>query len=58
MCGKTAGQVAYQRGIRIDFSRPGTPADNATAESFNEWLKCLYLFPMRPQKMTPSFDFI
>jgi transposase InsO family protein len=25
----------YERGIRIDFSRPGTPMDNATVESFN-----------------------
>ena len=25
----------YERDIRIDFSRPGTPTDNATVESFN-----------------------
>jgi len=25
----------YERGIRIDFSLPGTPTDNATVESFN-----------------------
>ena len=25
----------YERGIRIDFSRQGTPTDNATVESFN-----------------------
>jgi putative transposase len=26
---------AYQNGIKIDFSRPGKPADNAFVESFN-----------------------
>ncbi|WP_372340348.1 integrase core domain-containing protein [Pantoea sp. Fr+CA_20] len=26
----------YERGIRTDFSRPGTPTDNATVESFND----------------------
>jgi putative transposase len=33
----------YERGVRIDFSRPGTPTDNATVESFNGRLrqKCL-----------------
>lgn len=29
----------YERGIRIDFSRPGTPTDNATVESFNGRLR-------------------
>jgi putative transposase len=26
---------AYQNGVRIDFSRPGKPTDNAPVESFN-----------------------
>jgi putative transposase len=26
---------AYRNGVRIDFSRPGKPADNAHVESFN-----------------------
>ena len=26
---------AYQRGVILDFSRPGKPTDNAFAESFN-----------------------
>ena len=26
---------AYQNGVRIDFSRPGKPTDNAHVESFN-----------------------
>lgn len=29
----------YERGIRIDFSRPGNPTDNATVESFNGRLR-------------------
>ena len=27
--------VAYQNGVKIDFSRPGKPTDNAFVESFN-----------------------
>jgi hypothetical protein len=26
---------AYEKGVTIDFSRPGKPTDNATVESFN-----------------------
>jgi len=26
---------AYQRGVTLDFSRPGKPADNASIEAFN-----------------------
>ena len=26
---------AYQKGVKIDFSRPGKPTDNAFVESFN-----------------------
>jgi putative transposase len=27
--------VAYQRGVTLDFSRPGKPTDNAFIEAFN-----------------------
>jgi transposase InsO family protein len=30
---------AYQNGVRIDFSRPGKPTDNAFVESFNGTLR-------------------
>jgi putative transposase len=30
---------AYERGVEIDFSRPGTPTDNAMVESFNGRLR-------------------
>ncbi|HCT5581748.1 TPA: IS3 family transposase [Enterobacter kobei] len=49
--GKMLDKWVYERGIRIDFSRPGTPTDNATVESFNgrmrqgclneNWFMCL-----------------
>ena len=28
-------QWAYERGVELDFSRPGKPTDNAKVESFN-----------------------
>ncbi|EPM4714377.1 IS3 family transposase, partial [Serratia marcescens] len=37
--GKMLDKWVYERGIRIDFSRPGTPTDNATVESFNGRLR-------------------
>lgn len=37
--GKMLDRWVYVRGIRIDFSRPGTPTDNATVESFNGRLR-------------------
>lgn len=37
--GKILDKWVYKRGIRIDFSRPGTPTDNATVESFNGRLR-------------------
>ncbi len=37
--GKMLDRWVYERGIRIDFSRPGTPTDNATVESFNGRLR-------------------
>lgn len=37
--GKMLDKWIYERGIRIDFSRPGTPTDNATVESFNGRLR-------------------
>jgi putative transposase len=30
---------AYERGIELDFSRPGKPTDNAMVESFNGRLR-------------------
>jgi putative transposase len=34
---------ACRNGVRIDFSRPGKPTDNAFVESFNGtlWAECL-----------------
>ncbi len=37
--GKMLDKWVYERGIRIDFSRPGTPTDNAAVESFNGRLR-------------------
>lgn len=37
--GKMLGKWVYERDMRIDFSRPGTPTDNATVESFNGRLR-------------------
>ncbi len=37
--GKVMDRWAYERGIEIDFSRPGMPTDNATVESFNGRLR-------------------
>ncbi len=37
--GKMLDKWVYKRGIRIDLSRPGTPTDNATVESFNGRLR-------------------
>lgn len=31
--------MAYQNGVRIDYSRPGKPTDNAHVESFNGTLR-------------------
>lgn len=41
--GKMLDRWVYERGIRIDFSRPGTPTDNATVKSFNGRLRQEYL---------------
>ena len=32
---KVIDKWAYERGVELDFSRPGTPTDNAKVESFN-----------------------
>ena len=32
---KVMDRWAYERGVELDFSRPGTPTDNAKVESFN-----------------------
>ena len=37
--GKMLDRWGYERGIRIDFSRTGTPTDNATVESFKGRLR-------------------
>lgn len=37
--GKMLDKWVYERGIRIDFSRPGTPTDNVPVESFNGRLR-------------------
>jgi putative transposase len=38
-CGQIVDLWAYQHQVRIDFSRPGTPKDNAHVESFNATLR-------------------
>jgi transposase InsO family protein len=37
--GKMLDRWGYERAIRFNFSRPGTPTDNATVESFNGRLR-------------------
>ena len=37
--GKMLDRWVYERGVRIDFSRPGTPTDNATVDFFNGRLR-------------------
>ena len=37
--GKVLDRWAYEKGVTIDFSRPGKPTDNATVESFNGSLR-------------------
>lgn len=39
LAGKMLDKWVYERGNHIDFSRPGTPTDNATVESFNGRLR-------------------
>ena len=49
--GEMLDRCVYEREFRIDFSRPGTPTDNATMESLNgrsrqeclneNWFMCL-----------------
>ena len=36
---KCLDQWAYLRGVRLDFSRPGTPTDNGLIEAFNGRLR-------------------
>ena len=38
-CSQIVDLWAYQHHVRIDFSRPGTPTDNAHVESFNATLR-------------------
>jgi putative transposase len=37
--GRVLEQWAYQNGVELDFSRPGTPTDNPFIESFNGKLR-------------------
>jgi len=32
---KALDRWAYDRGVRLDFARPGKPTDNAFVEAFN-----------------------
>jgi putative transposase len=36
---KVMDKWGYERGVELDFSRPGKPKDNAMVESFNGWLR-------------------
>ncbi len=36
---KILDKWAYERGVELDFSRPGKPTDNAKTESFNGRLR-------------------
>ena len=36
---KVLDKWAYERGVELDFSRPGKPTDNAVVESFNGRLR-------------------
>ena len=36
---KVMDKWAYERGVELDFSRPGKPTDNAIVESFNGSLR-------------------
>ena len=40
---KVLDQWAYRNGVKLDFSRPGKPTDNAYVESFNGSLRDEYL---------------
>ena len=35
---KVMDRRVYENGVEVDFSRRGTPTDNAMVESFNGWL--------------------
>jgi putative transposase len=41
--GKALDAWAYQRGVKLSFSRPGKPTDNAFCESFNGKLRDEFL---------------
>jgi len=36
---KVMDKWAYERGVELDFSRPGKPTDNVNVESFNRRLR-------------------
>jgi putative transposase len=36
---KVTDKLAYERGVELDFSRPGKPTDDAGVESFNGRLR-------------------
>jgi putative transposase len=39
LTGKIMDRWAYENGVELDFSRRGTPTDNAAVESFNRGLR-------------------
>ena len=45
---------AYSSGVKLDFSRPGKPTDNAFIESFNGRLRDEYLSLKRCQEPFPE----
>lgn len=62
--GKMLDKWVYGRDIRLDFSRPGTPTDNATLESFNgrlrqeclneNWFMSMEDSPVQNQGLVPT----
>jgi len=52
---KAMDKWAYERGVELDFSRPGKPTDNARVESFNsrprqEWLNANWFLSLDDAK--------
>ena len=47
---EAADRWAYQNDVRLDFSRPGKPTDNAFVESFNGRLDALWFLSLADAK--------